>query len=102
MKNHLENTNLQSSVMIKYILLLFLISSTSLCYSQKKSSLLKDTLVWKADDPLTREDFKAKSKGNYYGLTSSAILLTTKEEDGTIKFVVKAVFFRSRSSLKYD
>jgi len=82
------------------ICILALLTSTG--YSQPKSSLLKDTVVWNADTRLTKEDFKAKPHGSYYGLTESALLMSTKEEKGMIKFVVQAVFIRSRSWLKTD
>jgi hypothetical protein len=71
-------------------------------YSQKNPPLLKDTVLWSADYRLTKEDFKAKPHGSYYGLTESALLMSSREDKGMIKFVVKAVFIRSRSWLKTD
>jgi hypothetical protein len=59
--------------MKKYNFLICLLTLlTTTAYPQRKSSLLKDTVLWSADYRLTREDFKAKPHGSYYGLTESA------------------------------
>src|SRR5258708_32047278 len=92
-----------TSLIRKYFL--FILFFTQIPYAavaQKKSDLLKDTIVWNAARLLVREDFKAKPHGSYYGLTASAIMLSTKEENGKMEFVVVAVFIPSRSSLKTD
>src|SRR6185436_15989483 len=91
-------------LMKRLVLLLILLIPVLKGQAQKRSNLLKDTIVWSADDRLVKEDFKAKpGRGETtYGMTGSGILLSTQSESGKLKFVIQAVFFRSRSWLKTD
>src|SRR5947207_182674 len=89
--------------MKKYVVILSLLLLALSGYSQKKSAMDNDTVVWNENYRVVKADFKGKpTKGSYYGLTDSGILLDTREESGRIKCVVQAVFFRSASSLKTD
>lgn len=59
-----------------------------------------DTLIWTADQPLTKEDFQ--SKRSMYGreipaYTNSAIYLYQKEDNGQLNFYVEAIFLKSKS-----
>jgi len=69
-------------------------------FSQKKSKLLQDTVVWRPDVPLKRSDYKGKPTGKLAGGAYTALLIYTKEEDAQINFVVEAIFVRKKSFIR--
>jgi hypothetical protein len=71
-------------------------------FSQKNSSLLKDTIIWSSDYELSKEDFKGKVKKGYAGMASTYIYLYTQENNGEIQFVVEALMSRAKSALSTD
>jgi hypothetical protein len=74
-------------------------------FSQNKSPISpnikkfkNDTIVWRKDSLLKKEDFKAKGKSNGpLGFTASAIFLYPSESGGQIIFNVEALFLKSKS-----
>lgn len=80
-------------------------------FAQKKSiapairKFKGDTIVWKADSLLKKEDFKAKSKGSNgpLGFTASGLFFYPGEDAGQLIFYVEALFFKSKSYIvKYS
>lgn len=61
--------------------------------------LKNDTIVWRKDSLLTKEDFKARHGGRSAGFASVGIFLNPKESGGTIVFDVEATFLKSKSFL---
>ena len=84
-----------NKILITLILLILTLSG----FTQSKSKLLQDTIVWDSNYELSKSDFQAKARKGYISYTVSFINLYTKEEDGDIKFVVEAVFSKSKSFL---
>lgn len=83
-----------------FILLLCFAGSVSAQLTKKQAG---DTLLWKADVPLTPQDFQAKRSA--YGktvpaYTSSAIYLYQKDDNGSLNFYVEALFMKSKSYMK--
>lgn len=74
-------------------------------YSQKSSisptikKFKGDTIVWKKDSLLKKEDFKAKGKGKNgpLGYTTTCIFLYPNESNGMLVFSVEALFLKSKS-----
>jgi hypothetical protein len=87
--------------MVKRILMLLTLSMISYSsQAQLSKRMAQDTLIWKSDSMLTREDFKAKRGGSAYGVTASFIYLYQKEKSGNMLFTVEAIFLKSKSFLK--
>ena len=61
--------------------------------------LKNDTIVWRKDSLLTKEDFRAKHGHNTAGFASVGIFMNPKESGGTIVFDVEATFLKSKSFL---
>ena len=86
---------------MKNIFLIFVISLFAIiAKAQKTPKMYKDTLIWREGVTLTKEDFKAKPKPNIAIQTGTTMVMFTKEDGGTIVFVVQAVFFRNMSFMK--
>jgi hypothetical protein len=69
----------------------------------KIKKLRNDTIVWRADSLLTKDDFKSKSKGAALGFTASGIFLYPSENGGALVFYVEAIFMKSKSYItKYS
>ena len=83
----------------KLIVVLMLLTISVTCFSQKKTKILEDTILWNADYQLTKDDFKAVAKKGYAGYAVTIIYLYTKETDGEMQFVVEALFSKSKSAL---
>jgi hypothetical protein len=83
---------------IKLVIFFFILSKN--ISAQSKKNLPTDTLIWNADYRLQVDDFEGRIKGKRAGETVSGIYLRTKEDEGTIKFVVEAVFVKSKSFLR--
>ncbi len=60
---------------------------------------MQDTIIWSSDYEVAVSDFQAKAKKGYAGMAVTFIYLYTKEENGEVKFVIEAVFSKSKSSL---
>ncbi|HTA83381.1 MAG TPA: DUF922 domain-containing protein [Bacteroidia bacterium] len=57
-----------------------------------------DTIVWRKDSLLTKDDFKAKPhQGGPMGYTVSSIFFYTNENNGQLVFEVEALFLKSKS-----
>jgi len=62
--------------------------------------LKNDTVIWKQDSLLRKEDFKAKPKSNGpLGLSYIGLLLYPGESGGELLFYVEALFVKSKSYL---
>ena len=59
--------------------------------------LRNDTVVWRADSLLTKEDFKSKAKGPAMGFTAGGIFLYPNESNSVLVFNVEAIFVKSKS-----
>jgi len=66
----------------------------------KMRQFKNDTVVWKKDSFLVKENFKSKTKGNYLGLTYTGILLYPTEDNGNLIFYIQAIVVKSKSYLK--
>lgn len=87
--------------MKRLLFLLFLLLFAFSIKAQSSKKALKDTLIWKNDSMLVKNDFTGKPKGNvYYGFASSGIVLYFKEKDGVMLMVIEAIFQKSKSYLK--
>lgn len=85
-----------------FIFLLCLAGSVSAQLSKRQAG---DTLLWKAEVPLTRQDFQAKRSvhgKNIPAYTSSAIYLYQKDDNGSLNFYVEAIFLKSESYMKEE
>ena len=88
---------------MKKIILSAVLLLTQLCFAQKtgiKPTIKKfrnDTIVWKADSLLDKDDFKSKAKGSALGFTASGIILYPSENAGVLVFYVEAIFVKSKS-----
>lgn len=84
------------------VTVLFLLTA-SLSFAQRTISpnirkLRNDTIVWKQDSLLHREDFKAKGKANGpLGFAATGIFLYPGESGGELLFYVEALFIKSKS-----
>jgi len=88
--------------MKKYFVLLLLFFFVKNNYAQSWKKLAGDTIIWSANYQLLKEDFKGKPKGKNAGLTEAVIYFYPKENSGTMKFVVEAIFVKSKSFLRGD
>jgi hypothetical protein len=88
--------------MKKIYFLLFLLPAFSSAFAQSKKNILNDTLVWRSDYRLVKEDFQGKVKKDGAGLTSSGIIIYTKEVDGQLLFYVEAFMAKNKSYLRDD
>ena len=63
--------------------------------------LKNDTIIWKPDSLLRKEDFKARprSKNGPLGLSAIGLLLYPGESGGQLLFYVEALFVKSKSYL---
>jgi hypothetical protein len=68
----------------------------------KQAFSQSDTILWHRDSLLRNEDFKSKAKGNQFAFTGSGIHFFVKEENGTLQFVVEAIFLKKKSFMKSD
>lgn len=91
--------------MKKPLVLLILLVSFFAGYGQKSSlsptikKFKNDTIVWKKDSLLRKEDFKSKGKGKNgpLGYTNTFLFLYPNESNGVLVFSVEAVFVMSKS-----
>lgn len=91
---------------MKKILLLFVLL-LSLCVSAQRSPitpnirrLKNDTIIWKQDSLLHKEDFKARARSNGpLGVSAVGLLLYPGENGGELLFYVEALFIKSKSYL---
>lgn len=88
------------------LLLLFSISffSQKSAISPKIRKLKNDTIVWRADSLLHKEDFKSRPKpGGRLGFAAVGIFLYPGENGGELMFYVEALFVKSKSYItKYS
>lgn len=85
----------------RIFLIVILLATSGIAQAQRLTNkLLKDTLVWVEGHHLAQEDFEGKAKGKAEATTSGSIFLYTKEENGQMKFVVEAIFIKSKSFIK--
>ncbi len=88
---------------MKKIFVVFILLAVQLGFAQKtgiKPSIKKlrnDTIVWRADSLLDKDDFKSRSKGSAMGFTASGIFLYPSENSGVLVFYVEAIFVKSKS-----
>lgn len=89
------------------VLTLFLISFSN--FAQRTISpnirkLKNDTIIWKQDSLLHKEDFKAKGKNNGpLGYASIGIFMYAGESGGELIFNIEALFIKSKSYItKYS
>ena len=94
---------------MKKIFVVFILLAVQLGFAQKtgiKPSIKKlrnDTIVWRADSLLNKDDFKSRSKGSALGFTASGIFLYPSENAGVLVFYVEAIFVKSKSYItKYS
>lgn len=84
---------------LPFVLFIFSLSAFSqrtLAPNLKKFK--NDTIIWKQDSLLHKEDFKAKGKNNGpLGFTNTGIFLYTGEKDGELIFYIEALFIKSKS-----
>ena len=91
--------------MKKAFALLILLATYFVGYSQKSSiapnirKFKGDTIVWKQDSLLNKDDFKAKGHGKNgpLGYTTTCIFLYPNESNGVLVFSVEALFIKSKS-----
>jgi hypothetical protein len=91
--------------MKKPLILLILLAFCFAGYSQKSSiaptirKFKKDTIIWKKDSLLTKDDFKGKGHGKNgpLGLTTWCLFLYPNESNGVLVFSVEALFIKSKS-----
>jgi hypothetical protein len=87
--------------MKKVFLLILIFESLKSTNAQSLKKFARDTIIWNASDVLQMENFKGKPRGKKIGgKTLSGIYFHTKEDDGTIKFLVEAVFVKSKSFVR--
>ena len=87
--------------MKKIIITSLLILHTITIFAQKlPKNFSSDTIIWKQDSLLVKDNFRGKPKGNAPAFACTGIFLHTKESDGTIKFYVEAIFSKSQSYMK--
>ncbi len=88
---------------MRYLLLLLFTCSLALSTkAQPRKKLLNDTIIWRSDYLLVREDFKAKVKPGSGGHATSAIYLYPKEVDGIYLYYIEAILIKSKSALMAD
>jgi len=86
---------------MKKIILLVLLSLFFVnCFSQKKSKILQDTLVWRQGVLLKNSDYKGRPAGRAVGSACITIFISTKEVDAQVNFVVEAIFLRKKSFMR--
>jgi hypothetical protein len=86
--------------MKKILLLIYIFTCIKPALAQFGKKMFNDTIIWHSD-ALQMADFKAKPKGKKIGgKTLSGIYFHTKEDDGTIKFIVEAIFVKSKSFVR--
>jgi hypothetical protein len=89
--------------MKKPLVLLILLVSFFTVHAQKSSlsptvkKFKNDTVVWKKDSLLKKEDFKAKVKKNELGSSTTCIFVYPNESNGVLVFSVEALFVKSKS-----
>ena len=88
--------------MKKLLLVACMLIQCSATFAQLSKRMAQDTLVWRSDSMLIKEDFKAKRGGSNEGLTASTFIIYPKEKNGTMIFTVEAIFLKSKSYLKED
>ena len=89
--------------MNKIIPVIFLIVLSSFSFGQKKLKLKNDTIIWKQDYKLSKNEFKGhRLDKNASASTSSSLILYLKEIDSDLKIIVEAIFFKSHSCMKID
>lgn len=88
------------------LLLLFLITTVSAQrgISPQIRKFKNDTIIWKQDSLLHKEDFKAKARsGGPLGLSALGLFAYPGEVDGQLVFYVEALFLKSKSYItKYS
>jgi len=95
---------------MKRIVAILLLCIAQIGFAQKSDitpkikRLKDDTIVWRADSLLNKDDFKSRSKGSSaMGFTSSGIFLYPSENGGVLVFYVEAIFIKSKSYItKYS
>jgi hypothetical protein len=94
---------------MKKIVVVLVLLAAKFGFAQKtgiKPSIKKlrnDTIVWRADSLLDKDDFKSRSKGSALGFTASGMFLYPSENAGVLVFYVEAIFVKSKSYItKYS
>jgi hypothetical protein len=89
---------------MKQILLTSILLFSIQLFSQRSSisptirKLKNDTIIWRVDSLLKKEDFKAKPKSNGpLGYSAIGIFLYPGENNGELLFYVEALFVKSKS-----
>ena len=85
-----------------FLLLLISCSFTIYTKAQPRKKLLNDTIIWRSDYLLVREDFKGKLLPGSGGHAASAIYIYSKEVDGLIMYNIEAILVKSKSALKSE
>jgi hypothetical protein len=86
--------------MKKILPFIFIFISAHFLWAQSIKKRSDDTIIWSSDG-LKMTDFKGKPKEKKIGgKTLSGIYFHTKEDDGTIKFIVEAIFVNSKSFVR--
>lgn len=83
-----------------FITILFTFIITGAIAQKLPKNFSSDTIIWKQDSLLTKENFKGKPKGNIPAFACTGIFLHMEESDGTLKFYVEAIFSKSKSFMK--
>ncbi|MCW3077827.1 MAG: hypothetical protein JWO32_2436 [Bacteroidetes bacterium] len=92
--------NMKNLILLK-CLILFTLSAVSQqsALSPKIKKLKNDTIIWRPDSLLHKEDFKAKAKSKVgpLGYSAIGIFLYPTESGGELLFNVEALFVKSKS-----
>jgi hypothetical protein len=85
------------------ILFLAIILAFESANAQKKNKLAQDTIRWKKESSLVKENFKAKHPvGKALATTYSGLYFHSEPKGGSLMFYVEAIFSKSKSYMKDD
>ncbi len=82
------------------LLLAFSLTVSGSVHAQLTKKQAQDTIVWKKDSLLVKENFQSKKSMNAPAYASTAIYLYQKEVNGNLMFYVEALFLKSTSFMK--
>jgi hypothetical protein len=90
--------------LISFLLIFFTAFGFSQRISPSIRKLKNDTIIWRADSLLKKEDFKARPKPNApLGYSAVGIFLYPSESGGELLFYAEALFMKSKSYItKYS